>query len=363
MKKKVKRRLAAGGVFLAAALLLTAAAWASPSAAELYSQYIYKGITETIGRISGLFPFSAAVLCLYILTAAFLITLIKEAVKGIRNKRVKEEGIGWLSLWFFAGALLFFLYVINCGINYCRVSFSEKEGFLVEGYSDEELADVCLWLTDEINERSALVLRDEEGQMKTKGNVGEEAVKAMNRLGEIYPSLKGYYPRPKELVFSQFLSWQNLTGIYSPFTIEANYNGDMTDYNIPFTICHELSHLRGFMQEEEANFIAFLGCTCSGQTQFQYSGYLSAWIYAMNELNDRDVEQWSKIRPLLSEEADRDVKPNSAFWQQYEGQAAKWSGKINDAYLKANGQTDGVESYNRMVELVVSCYRMQNGSE
>jgi hypothetical protein len=87
-----------------------------------------------------------------------------------------------------------------------------------------------------------------------------------------------------------------LTGIYSPFTIEANYNGDMTDYNIPFTLCHELSHLRGFMQEEEANFIAFLACIYSDQMEFQYSGYLSAWIYAMNELNDKDVERWSQIR-------------------------------------------------------------------
>ena len=34
----------------------------------------------------------------------------------------------------------------------------------------------------------------------------------------------------------------------------------MVSYNLPFTTCHELSHLRGFMQEEEANFIGFLAC-------------------------------------------------------------------------------------------------------
>jgi hypothetical protein len=38
---------------------------------------------------------------------------------------------------------------------------------------------------------------------------------------------------------------------------------------------------------------------------------------------------------MLSEEADIDVKANSAFWRQYEGRASEWSGKINDAYLKS----------------------------
>ena len=72
--------------------------------------------------------------------------------------------------------------------------------------------------------------------------------------------MEGFYPRPKKLAVSEVLSYQGLTGIYLPFTIEANYNGDMTAYNIPFTVCHELSHLRGFMEEREANFIAFLAC-------------------------------------------------------------------------------------------------------
>ena len=77
----------------------------------------------------------------------------------------------------------------------------------------------------------------------------------MFSLGATYPELSGYYPQPKGLLFPAFLSVQNLSGIYSPFTIEANYNSAMVSYNLPFTICHELSHLRGFMQEEEANFI------------------------------------------------------------------------------------------------------------
>ena len=96
---------------------------------------------------------------------------------------------------------------------------------------------------------------------------GEGAVEAVHGLAEEFPALEGYYPQPKKLLLSEFLSYQGLTGIYSPFTVEANYNGDMTAYNIPFTTCHELSHLRGFMQEEsEFHRISCLHTVGTGQT-------------------------------------------------------------------------------------------------
>ena len=67
---------------------------------------------------------------------------------------------------------------------------------------------------------------------------------------------------------------QELCGVYSPFTIEANYNNSMPACTIPFSTCHELAHLGGFMEEEEANFIAYLACMESKSFDFQYSGSL-----------------------------------------------------------------------------------------
>ena len=90
----------------------------------------------------------------------------------------------------------------------------------------------------------------------------------MIRLGQSYPQLDGYYPYPKPLINSRLLSVQQLCGIYSPFTIEANYNREMPYYNIPHTICHELSHLKGFMREDEANFIGYLACIGSDSPDF-----------------------------------------------------------------------------------------------
>lgn len=190
----------------------------------------------------------------------------------------------WLAGLFLGGCIMLFVFVINCGINYHRESFSEKSGLKIQTYSVKDLQATCQWLTEEVNRLSAQVERTENGELQLPEEIRQEAVRSMQALGRQYPALQGYYPNPKPVLVSEILSYQKLMGIYAPFTIEANYNQDMPSYDFPFTMCHELSHLRGFMQEEEANFISFLACRESDMTEFQYSGTLSAWEYAMNAL-------------------------------------------------------------------------------
>ena len=173
------------------------------------------------------------------------------------------------------------------------------------------------------------------------------------RILEKHKELKGYYPQPKRLLLPEFLSYQSLTGIYSPFTVEANYNSDMEEYNIPFTMCHELSHLKGFMQEQEANFIAWLACSTSEMPQFQYSAALSGWLYATNLLWEYDQNAYDRLYAMLPESAKKDLKENDTYWEKYDGKIAEVSNQINDAYLKTNGQKDGVKSYDKMVDMLV----------
>ena len=52
-----------------------------------------------------------------------------------------------------------------------------------------------------------------------------------------------------------------------------------------------------------------------------------------------------------------DIYANNAFWESYEGKIAEAADKINDTYLKANHQTDGVKSYGRVVDLMLAFRR------
>ena len=373
-RRRLRCRLTAAVLFLIISASMMALAAGKPQFAEWYSENIYPAFVDSIGRLWGIFPFSVSELVLYILIAAFVLSLAVMVTKSVKSMKEKKKfrrqstdtavssgaapaAASWLSCVLLAAGILAFLYTICCGINYHRRSFSEEEGIVTYRYTAEELKDVCLWLTEEVNALSDEVDRGSSGVMTLEAPEGEGAVEAMHELAEEFPALEGYYPQPKKLLVSEILSYQGLTGIYSPFTVEANYNGDMTAYNIPFTTCHELSHLRGFMQEEEANFIAFLACIGSERTDFQYSGYLSGWVYCMNALYRADRESWQEVRPLLAEEAEPDLEADSAFWDAYEGRISETADKINDTYLKVNGQADGVRRYSRMVDLIVAYFQ------
>ena len=63
------------------------------------------------------------------------------------------------------------------------------------------------------------------------------------------------------------------------------------------------------------------------------------------------------MRGLLDERAETDVAANSEFWSSYEGVISETADRVNDTYLRVNGQAEGVKSYDRMVDLIVAYFR------
>lgn len=346
--------------FVAAALFTIASfilLWISHSFlgfSNWYTEHIYPLFVQSLGRFWGILPYSAAESMLYILLAVLLSSFVVLAIKTIQKKAGLTSWRHYLSHLFLLCGFLLFLYTLCCGINYGRTSFSETVGIETSAYTEKELADLCNTLADELTSLDSDISRPETGISSMSNDTSETARAAMTKLGRQFPQLSGYYPKPKKLLFPALLSVQNLSGIYIPFTVEANYNNAMTAYNIPFTMCHELSHLRGFMQEEEANFIAFLACITSDSPEFRYSGYLMGWLYASNQLYDVNYELYQQSYDRLPPGARADLKANNAFWKKYEGRIAEVSNQMNDSYLKANGQADGVKSYDRMVDLMMA---------
>lgn len=348
------RNIVIGLLLFLAAVILQIFARNRSGFADWYTATIYATAEKWIGSVWGLFPFSVVELLLYgvllWLSVAAGIGIFRIAKKKRRPSDVLLAGGGNVLL--LVGSL-FFLYTTLCGINYHSTPFSEKNGMEIKGYTVDELTSYCNMITEEVNHLSDQVNRE---LLKNQEQLGDKAVQAMEQLGKTYVGLSGYYPRPKPVLLSEILSYQQLTGVYSPFTVEANYNADMTAYNIPFTMCHELSHLRGFMREDEANYIAYLACSQSDALEFQYSGALMAWIYSTNLLWEYAPDVYQELQESLRLEVRKDLKENTAFWDRYDGAVAKVAGKVNDTYLKANKQTDGVESYDRMVDLLMADY-------
>ena len=342
-KNREMRLLLAGGGLLIISAVLQVLARKTGWFGQWYAQWVYPWLSGTLARFFGLFPFPVGELLLYFL----LISCVLYGFWHLGQWKKIVSGTLFLI------SLLFFIYTVNCGINYYRRPFSDYLEYRAGRYSEKELEELLGWLTQRVN----AVYTETGGQERRK--VQNEAVKAMEKLGEQYPQLAGYYPKPKPVLFSRLLSIQQLSGIYSPFTVEANYNAEMTPYNIPHTACHELSHLRGFMREDEANFIGYLACIGSDSPDFRYSGYLTGWVYAGNALARVDPESYYDLYTKLSPQAAQDLAWNNQFWERFEGPVAEASTQMNDRYLKAHSQEDGVRSYGRMVDLMLAYYKDQ----
>ena len=82
-------------------------------------------------------------------------------------------------------------------------------------------------------------------------------------------------------------------------------------------------------------------------------------IHATNRLTRYDADAWREVGALLPEGALRDLAANSRYWARYDTPVGETADRWNDAYLKANAQTDGVQSYGRMVDLLIAFYRAQ----
>ncbi len=359
----IKQKTTIAAIIIAAiALCLRLAARNISVFSDLYHGLMTEPMVQIFGRISNLFPFAVVEILIFAILIGLLLFLLQIVVRLIRRLPLRALISKGISIILLIAALIGLLYEGGEDVYFYTTTFSTTYGFGSGSYTTEELAEICQLLAARVNEKASLVSRDENGLMTNEEHLELRTASQMILLGESYDLIQGWYPKTKGLMLSWLMSETNMTGIYSAYTKEANYNTLMPAYNMAFTMCHELSHLRGVMQENEANFVAYLACRNASDHDIAYSGALLGWIYCGNELYKRDKELWNEIALTLDDSVNLDLNYNTWYWNQYKGKAAEAAENFNDAYLKQAGQADGVESYNKVVDLIVS-YEVQAASD
>ena len=333
-------------------------------AEEVFAKRIYKVYSVVVSAITGWIPFSLAeciavlgpVVCL-VLLSLFIVHIVRD-----RENRFARCMMGLLNVACVAAVILF-VYVIGCGVNYHRVSIAEYRGITVRDSSKEELYALCTALAEQATELRAELAEyeDADGVLRlpmSNRELGKLARDAYENLSKELPVLAGTYPAPKCITSSKAFSSMEITGVFTCWTMEANVNVDIPDYSRASTMAHELAHLHGFMREDEANFLAYLACMASEDPLVRYSGTMLALIYSGNALAGQDMELYSELWTKYHEGMARDFADNSAYWDQYKDTViSETADKVNDVYLKANEQEDGVKSYGRVVDLLLAEYR------
>jgi len=350
-----------------AAVLLVISKHNAWFAEYIFARGIYKVYSQLLSSVTGLLPFSLAEIGIVFgvfLVPAIIIWRIVVIIKG-KGEHLYRFFREFISLLCIVSIVVFMLFM-GCSINYYRYSFADLAGLTIRESSAEELYALCTELVEKTNSvRAELTLEDSNQVFKlaeSEAKLAKKCSEAFKELAKTYPIMAGLYPKTKLVIHSYTMSRTELTGIYVPFTMEANVNIDVPDYSIASTMCHELAHLRGFIREDEANYISYLACMASGDKELQYSGLVEALILSGNALAGKSPELYREIRGACSDAVNRDLAANSEYWKQFENTpVSNASTAANNAYLIANNQQDGVQSYGRMVDLLLAEYRKNHG--
>ncbi len=329
-----------------------------------FTEYVVaRGVFRIIGFpvqwLMSVLPFSFAEL-LVILALPLLITLLIiyliRIVKSQNKKKTAEKGVRG-TVWVLSVALL--VYTVMHGANFNRIPLAEQLSLPLRRYTAEDLYKVTCDIAIKASAAREKLPEDKNGCAIFTADESEILKLADNSFDNIkkeYPFLKSAVWRVKSVKLSNLWSYTGTTGMYFPWTAEANVNVDMPKYLIPNSAAHEIAHTMGYAREDECNFLAWLACSTSGIADFEYSGNFWGFTYCINALYDADSTLADKAYAYCSEGMLRDLDNRNRYWQSFEGEIMESSQNLNDVFIKVNGDKDGILSYDLMVELLLRYY-------
>jgi len=329
----------------------------SPTVADFFTNNISFVMRLVLTGLTYYIPFSVAELIVY-LSVPVAIYLLARFIYGIvksENEKIITALKGLIRCIAFV-CLAIFIFNFTFSICYSATPINEKMEFERRLIKPNDLYNAMSILIEQANEAAHNIKNVYmTGSTVMPYNFNELNIKlneAYTKLLQRHDITKQIKVRAKPVVLSTQLSKMHITGIYFPFTGEANVNIDFPDYHLPFTTAHEMAHLMGIAREDEANFAAFLVCLHSSDNYIRYSGlvnmieYLRGPLYRAEE--NRYYELMYAIDPIILKE----MAAYREFFDKYrDTQISKVASTVNDTYLKAQRQEAGEKSYGLVVDL------------
>ena len=316
-----------------------------------YSNGIYPYISQLLRIILGWIPFSFGDVLLFMLIFTglrFLVLLIKKRFRNLIPKTINIAA-------FFS--IIHFFFYLFWGLNYFRKPLSENLSYTQKKYSNKELTNTIDKIVKELNSCQLKITKNDTIKVAPPLKIEEMydvALASYENLAKKYPKLKYKHKSMKNSFMSLLQTYNGTTGYINPITGEAQINKRVPKTSLPTTVCHEIAHQIGFAAENEANFVGFLAANYNDDIYFKYASYRMAFGYSISEVRKRNQELSSQLWQTLNKGVIKDFNTSYEFWQQYKNPFEPLVKKGYNAYLKANKQAKGTDSYSYVVDLLVS---------
>nr|WP_300005629.1 DUF3810 domain-containing protein [Tissierella sp.] len=322
---------------------------------KYYSRKLFYTISKPLSFISNSFKFSLGEGLSFIM-GAFLIILVIKSIYNLIKKEYSKTIVNLLIIVLFLVSIVTY-YQLAWGLNNYRVSVEENFNLENEDINMQDLAASYKYLVLESNNLKNRLLKNNNVGV-SKEYIYKNVYKGFENLNDEYPFISADKTIVKPLKISKIFSNSGYAGIFIPFLSEANINYMMPKFSTPFTASHEIAHKKGFASEDSANFVGFLACYSHSDNYFKYSAFHAMMNYVGNSLYQNDKELYREIAALRSQEVLEDIETNIAFWEKHEKEKSKEvHNKINDSFLKANNQPQGLVTYSKVTELFVKAHK------
>lgn len=334
-------------VCIVAAVVAALFPWPEALVERWYSTGLYPLVQQLITALSNRLPFAVADLALVVAIAAWLATAGLELwrsglprIGGALGRVALRTAV--------AAAAIYLAFLGLWGLNYRRLPLERKLGFDPGALTPAAARSTTMVVVSRVNE---LYAQAHAAGWPASDRIAPSLAASFDAVArEVNGSGRTVPGRPKHTLLNMYFRPAGVDGATDPFFLETLLASDLLPFERPFVVAHEWSHLAGFADEGEANFMGWLTCT-RADVSSQYSGWLFLYGQLMRDLSRRDREEIGKHLAAgprddlraISARLDRDVRPQVS--------AAGW--RVYDSYLKANHVEAGTASYEQVVRLVL----------
>lgn len=315
----------------------------APAVERFYSTGAYLAFQPLLTSAANLVPFA-------LLDALICGTVLVLAIKAVPNARdgwarTSLQLLRRTAVW---GAALYLVFLSVWGLNYRRVPLADKLRFESSAVTSDAARDFAYLAADELQRLHEPAHR---GGWPASGVPGPSLAAGFATTLEQLGVPRGVtVGRPKRTALDWFFRRSGVDGMIDPFFLETLVATRLLPFERPSVVAHEWSHLAGFADEGEANFVGWLTCL-HGSPGDQYSGWLFLYGEVVSGLRPREsAEVLAKLAPgpradlqAIAARLRREVDPR----------LATAGGRVYDRYLKANRIAVGVASYAQVVRLAL----------
>ncbi len=318
-----------------------------------YSRGIYPSISKVLRFFFGWIPFSIG----DFVYATLILLAIRYLI--LNRKKIRRDLKGFGRDIAMVLAVAYFTFYMIWGLNYYRQPIEKAFG-IGNRYDQNELVQLTEKLISKTNDIHWQITSDRLQAVKTPYSKNEMATMALNGYDNLqvrHPMFKYQRPSLKKSVFSYFLTYMGYSGYLNPFTNEAQVNAKIPKFRYPFVSSHEVGHQIGYSAENETNFVGYLAATENEDIYFKYSAYTCVLGYCLNEIKINDEEKFNRLYNELNPGITKNYDEVANFWAAHENPLEPVFKSIFNTFLKANNQADGIQSYSKVVALLVNYHK------